>query len=127
MSKEVSTVLLEIDLAAGTIGEKSLPEKWWREHLGASGVAARLFYEEKVYEVDPLGDENPLIFINGLFTGTPIPCACKMSVCAKSPLTGIWGEATVGGFFGAELRKTGYQGIVLRGKSRKLVYILVED
>lgn len=127
MSKEVSTVLLEIDLAAGTIGEKSLPEKWWREHLGASGVAARLLYEENVYEVDPLGDENPLVFMNGLFTGTPIPCACKMSVCAKSPLTGIWGEATVGGFFGAELRKTGYQGIVLRGKSRKPVYILVED
>lgn len=127
MSKSILTTVAEIDLATGKIEARELPEVWWKEHLGASGVAARLFYEDKVFGVDPLGAENTLVFLNGLFTGTPIPCACKMSVCAKSPLTGIWGEATVGGFFGAELRKAGWQGLVIRGKSPRPVYISVND
>lgn len=127
MAKGLSNLLLEIDLSTGATSTKEIPEQWWREHLGASGVAARLFFEEKVYDTDPLGENNPLVFLNGLFTGTPIPCACKMSVCAKSPLTGIWGEATVGGFFGAELKKTVFSGIILRGKSPKPVYVVVEN
>lgn len=123
----ISAKVFDIDLTKGSIQEKQLPEEYWQLHLGGSGVAARLLYDEGTYAVDPLGPENILVFMNGLFTGTPVPCGCKMAVCAKSPLTGIWGEATVGGYFGAELRKTGYEGFLVRGKAQRPSYLLIEN
>lgn len=119
--------VLEVDLATKRISVKELPKELWMEHFGGSGLAARMMNDEKIYNVDQLCPDNVLIFMTGLLTGTPVPASCKMSVCAKSPLTGYWGEATVGGFFGAELKKTPYDGIIFRGKSRAPVYLLIND
>ncbi|KYO63799.1 aldehyde ferredoxin oxidoreductase family protein [Thermovenabulum gondwanense] len=119
--------VIEVDLSEKVINVKEIPQYLWVEHLGGSGLAARLMYEEKVYNADPLDSNNVLIFITGMLTGTPVPTSCKLSVCAKSPLTGYWGESTVGGYFGAELKKAGYDGIILRGKSQSPVYIVIED
>lgn len=119
--------ILKVDLDTGEIGTVEVPPALYKEHLGGSGLAARILYEDGVYKIDPLGPKNQLIFMNGIFTGTPAPASCKMSICAKSPLTGLWRESTVGGFFGAELKKTPYDGIIINGKAQQPVYILIEN
>ncbi|MDI3480989.1 MAG: aldehyde:ferredoxin oxidoreductase [Tepidanaerobacteraceae bacterium] len=119
--------ILKVDLDTGEIGTVEVPPALYKEHLGGSGLAARILYEDGVYKIDPLGPKNQLIFMNGILTGTPAPASCKMSICAKSPLTGLWGESTVGGFFGAELKKTPYDGIIINGKAQRPVYILIEN
>ena len=67
----------------------------------------------------PLGPDNTLMFMTGPLVGTRAPSCGRHEVCAISPLTGIWGESNSGGFWGAELRFSGYDGIVIRGRSDK--------
>ncbi len=98
-----------------------------RRYLGGSGLAARMLYEELDPAIGPLAPESPLAFVNGLLTGTPVICCNKVCVCARSPLTGIWGEARAGGFFGAELARTGIGGIVFRGQASEPVYLWIHD
>lgn len=122
-----SAKVLEVDLNSRSMCTREISEELQMKHLGGSGLAAKLLYDEGAYKADPLGPDNTLVFMNGLLTGTPVPCACKTSICAKSPLTGIWGEATMGGFFGAELKKTSYEGIIIHGSAKAPLYLLVED
>jgi len=119
--------LLEVNLSAGRIAPREVPEGMLRACLGGSGLAARLLYDELDPSVDPLAPEAPLAFMNGLLTGTPVVCCNKVCVCARSPLTGIWGEARAGGFFGAELAKAGIGGIVFRGQAPEPVYLWLHD
>jgi len=119
--------LLEVDLRSGQIGERDVPERDYRDYLGGSGLAAKILYEELDPEVDPLEPENALIFMAGLLTGTVVPCACRIVVCARSPLSGIWNESTAGGYWGAHLRFSGYDGIIVRNRSEKPVYLWISD
>jgi len=119
--------ILTIDLSSGKIGERRLNEDDVKKYTLGSGLAVRMLYDEVPPDIDPLSPENPIFFLSGLLTGTIVPTACKMSVCSKSPLTGIWNEATVGGHWPAEFRMTGYDGIWITGKSPKPVYILISE
>ena len=119
--------VLEVDLRSGQIGETEVPEQDYRDYLGGSGLAAKILYEELDPTMDPLAPENALIFMAGLLTGTVVPCACRTVVCARSPLTGIWNESTAGGYWGAHLRFSGYDGIILRNRSEKPVYLWISD
>jgi len=96
--------IINIDLTKNTISIQKLEEYLFRNYLGGSGLAAKLLYDELHPELPSLHPANPLLFFSGLLTGTPVPTASKLSICAKSPLTGIWNEATVGGTWGAELK-----------------------
>lgn len=118
--------ILTVDLTSGRIGEKTINESDVRKYTLGSGLAARILYDEVPVNAQPLSEENPILFLAGLLTGTVVPTACKMSVCAKSPLTGIWNEATVGGHWPAEFRMTGYDGILLTGKAKKPVYLVID-
>jgi aldehyde:ferredoxin oxidoreductase len=115
--------IIEVNLTKNFISIKKLEENLFRNYLGGSGLAAKLLYDELQPNLSPLHPDSPLLFFSGLLTGTPIPTACKLSVCAKSPLTGIWSEATVRGSWGAELKFCGYEGIIIRGKAEKPVYL----
>jgi aldehyde:ferredoxin oxidoreductase len=117
--------LLEINLTNNTISDRELEENIFKNYLGGSGIAAKLLYHELQPNLSPLHPDSPLLFFSGLLTGTPIPTASKLSVCAKSPLTGIWNEATVGGKLGAELRFCGYEGIIVIGKAEKPIYLYI--
>ena len=117
--------LLRVDLSKRTIDIEVIDESLARKYFGGSGLAGYLFTKEFDIEVDPLSPENPLFIITGLLTGTPVLTACKASVCARSPLTGIWGEATVGGFWGAELKHSGYDGVIFTGRSDQPVYLWI--
>ena len=78
-----------------------------------SGLAAKIFYDEMDPSLEPLDPRSPLLMFNGLLSGTFSPTGCRSSWCGRSPLTGIWNEANMGGHFGAEVRFAGYDGFII--------------
>jgi len=119
--------LLVVDLTSGEIEDEPLNEGYARRFIGGSGLACRYIYEMVEADTDPLGPENQLLFMAGPLTGTRAPSCGRYVVCARSPLTGLWGEANSGGFFGPEMRFAGYDGLVIKGRSPEPVYLHIED
>lgn len=115
--------LLFVNLTTGDISTQELNRAYAADFLGGSGLAARYLYDWLDASTDPLGPENPLVFMNGPLDGTGAPSSGRFAVCARSPQTGLWGEAIAGNFFGPELKFAGYDGIVLRGKANGLCYL----
>lgn len=116
---------LRVNLTDGTWHEETIDEAEVRQWLLGSGYAAKLYYEEMDPAVEPLDPENPLYVFNGVLAGTFAPTGCRSSWCGRSPLTGIWNEANLGNYWGAELRFAGYDGLVIHGKSAKPVYLWI--
>jgi aldehyde:ferredoxin oxidoreductase len=119
--------LLRVHLENGAVDRFPLSDETGRKFIGGSGLGAWLFLEGFGPELDPLSPENPLMILAGPLTGTAFPGSSRFAVCAKSPLTGIWGEASVGGTFGPVLKRAGCDGILILGSSARPVYMLVED
>jgi len=119
--------ILFIDLTSGSIKEEVFEEKLYRQFIGGGGLGVRILYERMKPKVDPLGPESMLGFATGLLTGTQVPTAARWSVVGKSPLTGAWGEANSGGYFGHELRAAGYSAVFFSGISPKPVYLWLND
>lgn len=119
--------LLKIDLSKGITKFSPLNMAIAKSYIGGCSLAARLAYELIDPTTDPFGPENPLIFMTGPLTGTLAPCCGRHGVGAKSPLTDIWGEATAGGFWGTALKHSGFDGIIVTGRSNKPVYVEIEN
>jgi aldehyde:ferredoxin oxidoreductase len=119
--------ILRVDLKGGLTWDEPLDEAHARSFVGGSGLAARIVTDMVDAETDPLGPDNPLVFMTGPLVGTAMPSAGRCSVCALSPLTGIWGEANTGGFIGPELRFAGYDGIVVTGRAEKPTWLSVVE
>jgi aldehyde:ferredoxin oxidoreductase len=119
--------LARLDLPTGAFRVEPPADKDVRQFLLGSGLAARLFYDEMDPTLDPLDPKSPLLVFNGLLTGTFAPTACRSSWCGRSPLTGIWNEANMGGHWGAELRFAGLDGLILTGQAAAPVYLWVHD
>ncbi len=119
--------ILHVDLSQGRLWDEPVKEDDARDFAGGSGLAARIVCDMVNSETDPLGPQNPLIFMTGPLVGTAMPSSGRYSVCALSPLTGIWGEANSGGFFGPELRFAGYDGVVVTGCSDTPVWLSIVD
>ncbi len=116
---------LRVDLTKGTWSEEPISEEQVQKWLLGSGFAAKLLYDEINPELDPLDPANPLLVFNGVLAGTFAPTGCRSSWCGRSPLTGIWNEANLGNYWGAELRFAGYDGLVITGRSEKPVYLWI--
>ncbi|MFX1591765.1 MAG: aldehyde ferredoxin oxidoreductase family protein [Promethearchaeota archaeon] len=119
--------ILRVDLTNGTISEEFPDEETLKFYLGGAGLATKYLLEEVPKGIDPLGPENKLIFMTGPLTGTPSPSTGRYCVVAKSPLTGIWGEANSAGFWGRDLKRSGFDGVIFEGISPKPVYLVTED
>jgi len=119
--------VLNVDLSRGKIVSEPLDKELARNYLGGAGFCSRILYDEVGPKTDPLGPKNVLIFATGVLTGTLFPQASRHVVAAKSPLTEIWGESHAAGHWGPELKFAGYDMIIFRGRSRKPVYLWVED
>lgn len=117
--------ILHVDLSNNRLWDEPLNERYARGFVGGSGLAARYLYDMVDETTDPLGPENPLIFMTGPLVGTAMPSAGRCSVCALSPLTSIWGESNTGGFFGPELRFAGYDGIIVTGRAERPVWLSI--
>ncbi len=111
--------IADVDLGEGTVTFRRLPDGEVRRFLGGGGIAAKLLIDSD--------DSGVIIIANGLLTGLPVPTACKTSLLFKSPLTGVLGETSVGGMWGAELRKTGIDIIIIRGASLNPAYLFISD
>lgn len=117
--------ILDVDLASGGIDVIDTDERDCRDYLGGSGLAAKIYMDRWPGDVDPLSPENLLIFMTGPWTGTRVPGGNRFAVCGRSPQTGLWGEASCGGYFGPELKAAGYDGIIFTGRSEKPVYLFI--
>jgi aldehyde:ferredoxin oxidoreductase len=118
---------LRVDLSRGKAVELKM-EKWWaRYYIGGSGIAARILFDEVPPTIEPLSPENRLIFATGPITGTVYPPSGRWTAVTKSPLTGIWGEANSGGYFGPELKFSGFDLIVVQGRAPKPTYLTIDD
>ncbi|MFQ6102571.1 MAG: aldehyde ferredoxin oxidoreductase C-terminal domain-containing protein, partial [Anaerolineae bacterium] len=119
--------LLLVNLTSGEIKDEPLNEEYARAFVGGSGLAARYIYDLVDGDTDPLGPDNPLVFMTGPLVGTAMPSAGRYSVSALSPLTRLWGEANSGGFFGPELRFAGYDGIIITGRAEQPVWLSIVE
>ena len=119
--------VLRVDLTSGAHRIEPIDEADVRRYLLGSGLAAKIFHEEMDPDLDPLDPASPLLAFNGLLTGTFSPTGCRSSWCGRSPLTGIWNEANMGGHWGAELRFAGFDGLVVRGRASEPVYLWIHD
>jgi len=97
-----------------------------RNYLGGSGFCTALLADLD-WDVDPLSPGNRMVFATGPLTGAPATFCCRYTVAAKSPLTGIWGEAHAGGFWGPELKFAGWDAVILDGAADSPVYLSIED
>jgi aldehyde:ferredoxin oxidoreductase len=115
--------ILRVDLSTGTLSKHGLSESDAKKYLGGKGLAAKILFDELRPGIDPLGPENKLVYAAGPFAATGFPLNSRWVVAAKSPLTGIWGESYCGGTFAVQLRKAGYDAVVVEGASSKACYI----
>ena len=120
--------ILRVDLTSGTITEEEVSEELQQGFIGGAGINAKLLYDilKDKPDADPLGPDNAVIFGPGLLAGTAFPCCSRMTITAKSPLTGIFGDSNGGGFFPARLRQAGYDHVVITGKAKKPVVLSIE-
>ena len=119
--------LLFVDLTTGKMRDQPLDMAYAHQFIGNSGLAARYLYDIVDAETDPLGPDNPLIMMTGPLTGTRTPSASRHAFVARSPLTGILGEANIGGFTGHEMRRAGYDGIIFTGQASTPVYLWLKE
>ncbi|MCP3951710.1 MAG: aldehyde ferredoxin oxidoreductase family protein, partial [Desulfobacterales bacterium] len=123
----VNNIVLDIDLSSGTIGRLEISDLERRAYLGGKGLATKLLHDHIEPGIDPLSPENILVMMTGPTAGTPSPAGGRFTAMCKSPLTGIFASSYVGGKFGISLKRSGYDGIMIRGKSENKVYIRIEN
>jgi aldehyde:ferredoxin oxidoreductase len=119
--------ILRVDLTNATLTEESPPENIYRQYMGGSALSLYFLLKEMKPDVDPLGPENLLVFMSNVLSGLPMPGLTRYTVAARSPLTGGFGEAEAGGFWGPELKMAGFDGVIIEGCSPKPVYLWIKD
>jgi aldehyde:ferredoxin oxidoreductase len=119
--------LLRVNLTTRTSEVEEVKPEVYRQFLGGRALGSKILYEEVPAKVDPLGSMNKIIFMTGPLTGLKIPGNGRYTVMAKSPLTGLWGEASCGGYFGPAIRFAGYEGIIIEGQSEEPVYLWINE
>ncbi|MHA1148688.1 MAG: aldehyde ferredoxin oxidoreductase family protein [Promethearchaeota archaeon] len=119
--------ILWVNLSDNSFQEEEISEKIYRQYFGGYALAAKFIYENISAKTDPLNPESILGLFPGLLTGTITPMSGRFMTCGKSPLTGTWGDANCGGYFGPEIKKCGYDGILILGAAEIPKYIAIID
>ena len=119
--------ILRVNLSIGEIKTEPIDRGLAEEFVGARGYAAKIIFDEVDPKADPLGPDNKLIFATGPLTLTPAPTGGRFNVVTKSPLNNTIAASNSGGFWGAELKKTGYDMVIVEGKAEKPVYLWITE
>lgn len=119
--------ILRVNLTNGSFTKEATPAEMARNFIGGRGFGAFLLFKEVPKGADPLGPENKLIISSGPMSGLMIPGAGKCDFTTKSPLTGGYASASMGGHFTAEIKYAGLDSIILEGISQKPVYLFIEN
>ncbi|MBU2646352.1 aldehyde ferredoxin oxidoreductase family protein [bacterium] len=121
------TRFVEVNMTSGKISDFVVSPDYIRDYIGGASLAARLFLDIADPALDPLSEANPLFIMAGPMAGTSFPGSSRFVMCAKSPLTGIWGESASGGSLGADLKKAGIDGLIVTGSADSPVYLFIDD
>lgn len=119
--------ILHVDLTKGELSVEEPDEAFYRKYLGGSAMGMHYILRDMPKGADPLGPENVLTLMAGVTTGAPISGQSRLNANAKSPISGGIGDSQSGGFFPAELKFAGFDGIVIKGKSPKPVYLAIVE
>ena len=120
--------LLRINLSTESVKKESFTEEFAKTWVGGRGFALKILWDELKPEIDALGPENKLVVALGPLAGIPAPNTGKTVVAAKSPLTGGYGDGNIGTRVTVELRRAGYDGLIIEGQARSPVYLnIVND
>ena len=120
--------ILRVDLSTGSSKTEPLREEMAKKYIGGIGLGMRLLLDNSKPGVEPLSAKNPLVLMTGPMTGTMAPTSGNgIAFVSKSPLTNGVGEAKSHGFFGADLKRAGYDAVIFEGRSEKPVYVWIDD
>jgi len=119
--------ILDVNLTTGDIKKKPLSRDMAVNYIGGRAFGAKILYDELEPGIDPLGPDNICIITQGPLSGTSAPACGRWELATKGPQTGIYLSANGGGFFGPEMKRAGYDIIILRGQSKKPVYLWIKD
>ena len=117
---------LRIDLTRGKAIVEGIDRAILKRYVGGKGLGAKMFSEYSDLSKDVWDPSNPLIIATGPVNGLVFSGAAKFCAVFRSPLTEVWGESQCGGYFGPELKRAGYDAVIIGGKSEKPVYLLIE-
>ncbi|GAB4488260.1 MAG: aldehyde ferredoxin oxidoreductase family protein [Anaerolineales bacterium] len=119
--------ILHVNLTTGALTVEAPPEAFYRKYFGGSAMGLYYILKEMPAGADALGPENVLTIFTGVTTGASISGQSRVNMNAKSPISGGIGDSQGGGFFPAEMKFSGFDGIVITGKSPKPVYLWLKD
>ncbi len=120
--------ILRVDLTKGKISTEPLSEKLAKKYIGGIGLGIKLLMDNSKPGTDPFDPDNPLIYLTGPLSGTLGPTGGNSyAVVSKSPATGGVGNAEAHGFFGPDLKRAGYDAVIITGKAPKLSYLWIDD
>jgi len=98
-----------------------------KNFLGGRGFAAKILWDELKPGIDPLSPDNRLVFATGPLTGFALPSSGKLVVAAKSPLTGGYGDGNIGTHAAVQMRKAGYDAVIVEDRAKKPIVLLIQD
>jgi aldehyde:ferredoxin oxidoreductase len=119
--------ILRVNLTTGAVATAELDAQMARDFIGGTGLGVRLAYDEIAPDCDPFGPDNKVIIATGPMTATPLATASRFQVVFKSPLTNILCDASSGGFWGVDLKKAGFDVLIIEGAAEKPVYLWIND
>ncbi len=119
--------ILRVNLSDGSISTETTDDLFCRKFLGGAGFVTYFLWKELNPGIEPLGPDNKLIFAAGPLTGSLLPGSGRNCIGAKSPLSGTIAKSEVGGFWGAEFKRAGYDAVIIEGKAEKPVYLSIHD
>jgi aldehyde:ferredoxin oxidoreductase len=117
--------ILRVDLTNSRVATEPLSMEDVMDFIGGRGFGIKYLYEELPPNIDPLGEDNKLLLLTGVLTGTSAQATSRWFACTKSPLTGCYARSCAGGDFGAWMKFAGYDFIIIEGKAEKPVYLYV--
>ncbi|RPI87392.1 MAG: aldehyde ferredoxin oxidoreductase [Chloroflexi bacterium] len=119
--------ILHVDLSTGEMSVEEPPDSFYRQTVGGRGIILHYLLKDTKPKIDPLSPENLLIFAPGILTGTVLPGTGRHAVGAKSPLTGALASGEAGGWWGSELKRAGFDALVINGKAETPVYLWIHE
>ena len=119
--------VLRVNLTSGVISVEEVDSDITRKYIGGTGVGVKLFADSHPKGVDPLGPENSTIISTGPLTGSRAPTSGRFSLVTRSPLTGTIFDSNSGGNWGVKLKRCGFDGVWIKGRSRDPVYLKISE
>lgn len=120
-------VFLRIDLTRNEAIAETYDVGMALNYIGGRGFAAKILWDELTPGIDPLSPENKLIFAAGPLTGFGLPNSGKLVVAAKSPLTNSYGDGNIGTWAAVQMRKAGYDAVIIEGKAAAPIVLHIND